>query len=217
MCSTNLGFSVGYILCTRYVCMYHTLWYQVRIMYQIRMMPGTYCIAICLFVSGWWYAWYPRSALETAVSLFVYPLVGGGITRTFRPWMHTSDDSYIYQLSLVVATATVSFSVREDQSLYTASQSAPSERNGFFRGRTVASSRIMVPPRAERVWGVVSVARSGPGKYWPSPRPGVDCYNNSRKRTASSSRITVPCTDWAEAAHLFKRKTRVSLPLHINR
>ena len=31
------------------------------------------------------------------------------ITRTFRPWTHTSDDSYIYQLSLVVATATVSF------------------------------------------------------------------------------------------------------------
>ena len=28
---------------------------------------------------------------------------------TFRPWTHTSDDSYIYQLSLVLATATVSF------------------------------------------------------------------------------------------------------------
>ena len=27
----------------------------------------------------------------------------------FRPWTHTSDDSYIYQLSLVVATATESF------------------------------------------------------------------------------------------------------------
>ena len=27
---------------------------------------------------------------------------------TFRPWTHTSDDSYIYHLSLVVATATVS-------------------------------------------------------------------------------------------------------------
>ena len=64
--------------------MYHTLWYQVRIMYQIRMIPLTYCIAICLFVSGWWYAWYLRSAQETAESLFVYSLVGGGITRTFR-------------------------------------------------------------------------------------------------------------------------------------
>ena len=28
---------------------------------------------------------------------------------TFCPWTHTSDDSYIYQLSLVVATATVSY------------------------------------------------------------------------------------------------------------
>ena len=28
---------------------------------------------------------------------------------TFSPWAHTSDDSYIYQLSLVLATATVSF------------------------------------------------------------------------------------------------------------
>ena len=27
---------------------------------------------------------------------------------TFRPWTHTADDSYMYQLSLVVATATVS-------------------------------------------------------------------------------------------------------------
>ena len=29
--------------------------------------------------------------------------------KTFSPWTHTSDDSYIYQLSLVLATATVSF------------------------------------------------------------------------------------------------------------
>ena len=29
--------------------------------------------------------------------------------KRFRPWTHTSDDSYFYQLSLVVATATVSF------------------------------------------------------------------------------------------------------------
>ena len=34
-------------------------------------------------------------------------LVSAG-RRTYRPWTHTSDDSYIYQLSLVVATATVS-------------------------------------------------------------------------------------------------------------
>ena len=43
----------------------------------------------------------PTGSLPPAVTL--------AITRTFRPWTHTSDDSYIYQLSLVVATATVSF------------------------------------------------------------------------------------------------------------
>ena len=36
------------------------------------------------------------------------PPVPLAITPTFRSWTHTSDDSYIYQLSLVVATATVS-------------------------------------------------------------------------------------------------------------
>ena len=43
----------------------------------------------------------PTGSLPPAVSL--------AITPTFRPWTHTSDDSDIYQLSLVVATATVSF------------------------------------------------------------------------------------------------------------
>ena len=37
------------------------------------------------------------------------PAVPLAITPTFRPWTYTSDDSYIYQLSLVVSTATVSF------------------------------------------------------------------------------------------------------------
>ena len=36
------------------------------------------------------------------------PAVPLAITPTFRPCTHTSDDSYIYQLSLVLATATVS-------------------------------------------------------------------------------------------------------------
>ena len=36
------------------------------------------------------------------------PAVPLAITPTFRPWTHTSDDRYIYQLSLVLATATVS-------------------------------------------------------------------------------------------------------------
>ena len=38
------------------------------------------------------------------------PAVPHAITPTFSPWTHTSADSYIYQLSLVLATATVSFS-----------------------------------------------------------------------------------------------------------
>ena len=37
------------------------------------------------------------------------PAVPLAITPTFSPWTHTSDDSYIYPLSLVLATATVSF------------------------------------------------------------------------------------------------------------
>ena len=36
------------------------------------------------------------------------PAVPLAITPTSRPWTHTSDDSYFYQLSLVLATATVS-------------------------------------------------------------------------------------------------------------
>ena len=41
------------------------------------------------------------------------PALPLAITPTFRPWTHTSDDSYIYQLSLVVATATVQYIIRE--------------------------------------------------------------------------------------------------------
>ena len=37
------------------------------------------------------------------------PTVPLAITPTISPWTHTSDDSYIYQLSLVLATATLSF------------------------------------------------------------------------------------------------------------
>ena len=39
------------------------------------------------------------------------PPVPLAITPTFRPCTHTSDDSYMYHLSLVVATATASFLV----------------------------------------------------------------------------------------------------------
>ena len=61
-------------------------------MYQIRMYHTCRC-----------------TVNSTAVSLFVYSLVGGGTHDTYVPPVHTSDDSYIYQLSLVVATATVSY------------------------------------------------------------------------------------------------------------
>ena len=37
------------------------------------------------------------------------PAVPLAIPPTFSPWTHTSDDNYIYQLSLVLATATVSY------------------------------------------------------------------------------------------------------------
>ena len=68
VCSTNLGFSVGYVLCTRYVCttlavvllivqLYRYLfirqWVVVRMIPTFR--PRNSCIAICFFVSGWWY------------------------------------------------------------------------------------------------------------------------------------------------------------------
>ena len=76
VCSTNLGFSVGYVLCTRYVC----TWYQPAT--QIRMY-----------------------------------LVSAG-RRTFRPWTYTSDDSYMYQLSLVVSTANVSYICLADVELW---------------------------------------------------------------------------------------------------
>ena len=51
------------------------------------------------------------------------PAVPLAITPTFSPWTHTSDDSYIYQLSLVLATAIVSF-----LSFLPTPSSAPSRR-----------------------------------------------------------------------------------------
>ena len=40
------------------------------------------------------------------------------ITPTFSPWTRTSDDSYIYQLLLVLATATVSLRIHTEQRSY---------------------------------------------------------------------------------------------------
>ena len=83
VCSTNLGFSGGRTAIWYQVRIYQVLctsiWYQVRI-YQVRTR----------YVKK-----SPTGSLPPAVPL--------AITRTFRPWTHTSDDSYIYQLSLVVA------------------------------------------------------------------------------------------------------------------
>ena len=85
VCSTNLGFSGERIMYQ--IRMYHTLWYQdvcgVVISYQdISYVPG---------ISR-------QKSIRTYVVVRMIP--------TFLPWTHTSDDSYIYQLSLVVATAT---------------------------------------------------------------------------------------------------------------
>ena len=63
------------------------------------MIPGTYYVPDT-YVPG-------ISRLPTRYVCTWYPVSAG--RRTFRPWTHTSDDSYMYQLSLVVATATVSY------------------------------------------------------------------------------------------------------------
>ena len=54
------------------------------------MMPGTYYVPD---------TYVPGISRQKSIRTYVM----------LRPWTHTSDDSYIYQLSLVVATATVSF------------------------------------------------------------------------------------------------------------
>ena len=51
----------------------------------------------------------PNQLQKRVLPALFPPAVPLAITPTFSPWTHTSDDSYIYQLSLVLATATVSF------------------------------------------------------------------------------------------------------------
>ena len=48
--------------------------------------------------------------LQKGVLPALFHQVPLAITPTFSPWTHTSDDSYIYQLSLVLATSTVASS-----------------------------------------------------------------------------------------------------------
>ena len=49
-----------------------------------------------------------KSIAKNSTTGSLSPAVPLAITPTFSPWTHTSDDSYIYQLSLVLATAIVS-------------------------------------------------------------------------------------------------------------
>ena len=76
---------IRFLTFTRYVC----------------ATPGTYTNIFFLIL---------RLMTYTDVCFFslLPPPVPLAITPTFRPCTHTSDDSYMYQLSLVVATATVS-------------------------------------------------------------------------------------------------------------
>ena len=91
LCSTNIGFSVGKKLC---VCSTN-LGFSVGYVLCTRYVCTT--LAVVLII------------VQLYRYLFIRSWVVVRMIPTFRPWTHTSDDSYIYQLSLVVATATVSF------------------------------------------------------------------------------------------------------------
>ena len=62
-----------------------------------------------LFLHGRWCSMYVCFFFFLQHTPPVITTCSWGSVGHFRPWTHTSDDSYIYQLSLVVATATVSF------------------------------------------------------------------------------------------------------------
>ena len=53
-----------------------------------------------------------KSIAKNSTTGSLPPAVPLAITPTFSPWTHTSDDIYIYQLSLVLATAIASFLAR---------------------------------------------------------------------------------------------------------
>ena len=51
----------------------------------------------------------PNQLQNKSPTGFLPPAVPLAMTHTNGPWTHTSDDSYMYQLSLVVAIASISF------------------------------------------------------------------------------------------------------------
>ena len=87
--------------------------------------------------------------------------MGGGITQRFRPWTHTSDDSYISQLSLVVATATVSWTTTRFILLYKKSLSV----KGQYHLLTLRITYTLTPAYVlyHEAYGFSAVDTSGPG------------------------------------------------------
>ena len=63
----------------------------------------------------------------------------------FSPWAHTSDGSYIYQLSLVLATATVSFYQGRINRLQNLGGGHPKNRSEFFSWCVNAPNEAQIP------------------------------------------------------------------------
>ena len=76
-------------------------------LYPTARLPPLFAAVVVCRCSGGDYRWVVCCKKKRYIQR-TPPPVPLAITPTFRPWTHTSDDSYIYQLSLVVATATVS-------------------------------------------------------------------------------------------------------------
>ena len=84
--------------------------YQIRMYYTCRCTINSTAVSlfVCSLVGGGTHDTYIPPKKQLYRYLFIRYWVVVRMILTFRPWTHTSDDSYIYQLSLVVATATVS-------------------------------------------------------------------------------------------------------------
>ena len=94
------------------------------------------------------------------------------ITPTFSPWTHTSDYSYIYQLSLVLATATVSFRL-------------------LFN---IAALFFVVLQRGQLI--LYSLYRCTLHNYWCSTRqmPSFRCTSREDRRLLMHVSISYSCT-----------------------